>query len=149
MGKPQPWTSQRKWESELSSIIEFSLTFFKFSNGHVIQCGVSAVAIIETFDVLKDSHFCLLVISIGCFIDFFCLDAFEETFGYGIVPAISFAAHTADHQRMAVEQSGKLITGILHTAIGMKDQCPAYWSVACCHIPGGQYCYVRGQTATD
>jgi len=50
------------------------------------------------------------------------LSVFKKAFCNGIIPAISFSAHTSFHKFIGFENVFKFITSKLDTSIGMKNQ---------------------------
>ena len=85
----------------------------------VIQGAVSAVAIVERFDVIEDLGAGLLMGEKGSAVNQFQFESAPEAFDGGIVVAIGFATHGGDQARL-FKGSTKIGTGVLDATIGMK-----------------------------
>ena len=62
---------------------------------------------------------------------------FKEAFGYGIIPAISFSAHTLADQWVAGQELSEFAAGILNASVGMKDHLPANGLALERHVESG------------
>ena len=87
----------------------------------VIQGAVSAVAIVEGFDVIEDFGASLAAGSEVAAIDQFEFEGAPEAFHGGVVVAVGCAAHGGD-QAGLVERLAVIGAGILDAAIGVDQQ---------------------------
>ena len=87
----------------------------------VIQGAVSALAIVEGFDVIED-----LGASLAAGVEVAAIDQFEfesapEAFHGGVVVAVAFAAHRGDEAGLG-EGLTVIGAGVLDAAIGVEQQ---------------------------
>src|SRR3989442_7437237 len=87
----------------------------------IVQRAMSALAIVERFDVVED-----LGSSAGATVKAAAIDQFQfeggpEAFHGGIVIAVAFAAH-GGNQAGPAEGLAIIATGVLDTAVGMEQQ---------------------------
>ena len=95
-----------------------SVFVFKLGWALVVQFRVSSVAIIEHFDVFKNRAHRLLPRPIGVSLNQLLFQRAEKAFRWGVVPAVSSAAHAHDRVS-ALEHLLIGATRILHTLIAV------------------------------
>lgn len=82
---------------------------------------MSALTVIEDFDVIEDSGLGLAAGGKFLAVDHFQFEGAPEAFDVGIVVAVAFAAHGGDQASLG--ESGAIVRGsVLHAAIGMEQQ---------------------------
>ena len=87
----------------------------------VIQCAMSAVAVVEGFDVIEDLHASLSAGVEATAIDQLQFEGAPEAFHGGIIVAIALAAHRGE--QTSVGQCLTIIVGgVLNAAVGMEEQ---------------------------
>src|SRR3972149_9028112 len=62
-----------------------------------LERGVAATPVVEHLDVLEQVSDDFLAGGVACAVDPLILEAVEEAFGRRIIPAVTLAAHRADH----------------------------------------------------
>lgn len=103
----------------------------------VVQVGKFSLFVVPDFDELEDFDSGLVVLSIRDVIDQFRLEDFEEVFGYGVVPAVSFSAHALEDP-VGLEQVPEFPAGILYSPVRMEDEFFGIdWPVADSHFESG------------
>lgn len=78
-------------------------------------------AVVEHFDIIDHVLFGFLPCGITTMLGLIALEASKEALGDGIVPAVAFAAHAADHAVFR-QQCLIVLAGILTASIRMVDQ---------------------------
>ena len=104
-------------DTELS--YKFEIGRLEVDRAFIVQSRVET-AVIESINVLKDV---LSSVEAGRVLLMgyqFLLQAAKETFNRSVIPAVSFAAHTATHALFG-QQRLKISAGILRPTIRMKD----------------------------
>src|SRR4029453_7185375 len=82
---------------------------------------MTALAVVEHFDILKHRCLGLFMRIPGLQIEQFGLESVKETLYYGIIPTVTFTAHTRLYAVLGQEVPIALST-ILTATIGMHDQ---------------------------
>src|SRR5437762_8710171 len=87
----------------------------------VAQCAMSALAVIEGFDVIEDLHASLVAGFEATAIDQLQFEGAPEAFHGGVIIAVASAAHGGD--QAGLTQSLTIIAaGVLDATIGMEKQ---------------------------
>ena len=76
--------------------------------------------VIVRLDIFEDIGFCLFPRRVAGSVNLLDLQRVEKAFHYGVVIAVSFAAHTAQ-ETMAFQQALLVIGGVLAASIGMDN----------------------------
>ena len=87
----------------------------------VTECAVSALAVIERFDVIEDLGTRLGAGVEGRSVDQLELEGAPEAFDGGVIVAVGSAAHGGD-QAGVVEGLAIISAGVLDAAIGVEEQ---------------------------
>src|SRR5882672_5630863 len=80
-------------------------------------------SIVERFDVLRDVSLCDLSVPVDSLLDALLLQAAEERFRNGIVPAVASTAH-ARLQVIGSTEAPPVITAVLTTLVRVNDRAP-------------------------
>ena len=107
---------------------------------------MSPSTIIPAFDPLKYRKLSLLLIYKGMAVDPLHFDGLEEALSDCIIPAISFPAHTLDHQTICLQDLGERIAGVLDASIGVEDQLLGNRPVPDSHPPGRNNSFLSRQS---
>ena len=83
---------------------------------------MSLATIIPAFDPLKYRKLSLLLVCEVMAVDPLHLDGLEEALSHGIIPAVSFPAHTLDYKVVCLQDPGKRIAGVVDDSVGLEDQ---------------------------
>src|SRR6476661_9517229 len=87
----------------------------------VIQCAMSALAVIEGFDVIEDLHASLSAGVEATAIDQLQFEGAPEAFHGGVVIAVASAAHGGDQAGVTLSLA-IIAAGVLDATIGMEKQ---------------------------
>src|SRR6476469_7758168 len=87
----------------------------------VTQCAVSALAVVEGFDVIEDLHASLGAGVEEATIDQLQFEGAPEAFHGGVVIAVASAAHGGD-QAGVTQSLAVIAAGVLDATIGMEKQ---------------------------
>ena len=106
---------------------------------------MSPAAIIPAFDPLKYRKLSLLLICEGMAVDPLHFDGFEEALSHGIIPAVTFPAHTLDYKAVCLQDPGERITGVLDASIRVEYQLLGNRPVPDGHPPGRNNSFLSRQ----
>src|SRR3712207_6687693 len=104
--------------------------------------------IIPALNILKNSQSCLLPSKEFSGIDKLSFYCFEKTFRYSVIPTIGSPAHTLPYW-FTFKLLSELLTGILHTSIGVKQQRLSDGPVSHRHSPGSYTGHLRFHRLTQ
>ncbi len=109
---------------------------FKFNGAPIFDCRVPTLQIVKCIDVFAYRCLCLGAAGEVVNVVDLALKRGKETLGDGIIPTITFAAHTTV-QRVGIEDLAVVVAGVGTTTIRVVHEAGAWVTLLQCRPQGG------------